>query len=299
MAGNIYMGYMGWAKINGNIWKISGSSINPTQAINAPQLIQGDYTKKAWNYGPVEVGGNLSGPSGETSFPLLWALGSTRGTTGDRLLTAFDIEIQYVHSQSAGGADKYRKFAKCQINSIGISVTAGDVANLTIDFLGGQSDWGVASNFGVTTGAGTTAGTVACERLITWDQCEVNGSGFGVTSSCIESWDITLNNNLTRAYSLGQNHYYPIQILAGIKEFTGSLGVYAPNAPLAARNTAPFFGADKWADYSATGVQLPVFRVGATNLFPTGITVVTQRTEASAATGPSIYTVRFEGVCTY
>lgn len=297
MAGNIYMGYMGWAKIDSKVWKITGSSLNPTQAINAPQLVQGSYLKKAWNYGPVEVGGNLTGPAGEKSFNSLWDLGANRATVGDRLTKSFNIEIQYVHTQAGGAGEKYRKFSGCAINSIAISVAAGDVANLTIDFMGGSSDWGTATP-GVEASAGATVGTVECERLITWDQCLV-GSFSGVDNKTIESWDITLNNNLTRVYTVGQNHYYPIQILAGIKEFTGSLGVYAPNAPLKSQTAAPFYGADKWADYSATGVALPQFSVGGKALFPTNLKIVTQRVEATVSTGPAIYTVRFEGVCDY
>ena len=297
MAGNIYMGYMGWAKIGSNIWKITGSTLNPTQAVNAPQLVQGDYRKKAWNFGPVEVGGNLTGPAGETTFPPLWTLGDARGTTGDRLTTSFNIEIQYVHSQAQGGADKYRRFEECAINSISISVAAGDVATLTIEFMGGAADYGASGNFGVVAGAGNTPGTVACERLITWDQCSM-GSFTGIDVKTIESWDLTLNNNLQRVYTVGQNHYYPVQILAGIKEFTGSLGVYAPNAPLKAQTTAPYFGADKWASYTANGTAIPQFKVANTTLF-TNITVVSARVEAAATTGPGIYTVRFEAVCNY
>lgn len=285
----IHMGYMGWAKVGGHIWKITGSSLNPTQAINAPQLVQGSYLRKAWNYGPIETAGNITGPAGELTFGPLYGFATQRDSCGDKMASAtISVEIQYVCSQAGGNS--YRRFANCQINSFTVSVTAGDVANLSIDFFGG------AGTSGVTCGAGSAV-SAACERLITWDQCKT-GTLNGVSGS-IESWELTLNNNLVRAYAVGQTNLNPVEILAGIKEFSGSLGVYAPGAPLCPSGGAPYYGADAWANYTATGATISGFKVLNTDILPAGAKVVTARTEAAVNTGPAIYTVRFEGVCEY
>lgn len=305
MAGDIHMGYMGYADINGTVMKITGSSLNPVQNINAPMLVQGSYLRKAWNYGPVEVGGNVTGPAGQQTFESLWELGEERNSSkSDRLAEeSITVDLQYVQSTATGSTtDNRRRFTGCSINTMTISVTAGDVATFTIEFFGGSNDWGASSSFGVDVDSGGTPGAVICERLITWDQCLATIPGsMNMAQETLESWDVTLNNNLSRIYSLGQDNYFPIQILAGIKEVNGTFGVYAPNAPLDPQGTAPYFGADQYGDYvgdvSASTIQ---FAVGGVDLFPTSsISIVTARTEAAATTGPAIYTVRWEGVCNY
>ena len=57
----IHAGYMGWADIGGTKLKITGGSLNPVQALEAPELVQGDFNRKGVNYGKIETGGNVTG----------------------------------------------------------------------------------------------------------------------------------------------------------------------------------------------------------------------------------------------
>ena len=81
---NIHMGYMGHCKIDGTQYLITGSSLNPVQTVEAPDLVQGWYMRKGWNYGKVEIGGNVTGPLHEYGTNL-WPTAFNRNDDGDHL----------------------------------------------------------------------------------------------------------------------------------------------------------------------------------------------------------------------
>jgi hypothetical protein len=275
----IHMGYMGSADIGGTVVKITSSSINRVQTVEAPELVQGDFVKKAVNYGKVEIGGNISGPCAENSIVSLWTQATSRIADGDHMSTPVDITIAYYKSAS-------QSFAGCYINSFQLSVTAGEVAQFTIDFMGK----GVP---GESTATGSST-TTACEKLITWDKCSFTGGS--VPDTQVQSYTMTVGNGLQRAYVLNQDDLYPADVLAGMQNVTGSVSIYGDGSP---QGQMPLgvFGADHWDDYTpATDVQAITVTIGA------GVTasanVMFNRPEANAATGPTIYTVGFTGVCT-
>ena len=272
----IHMGYMGSATIGTTKVMITSSSLNPAQAIEAPELVMGDFNKRGVNYGKIEVGGNIAGPVAEDSITDLVTKVETRVTDGDKLSNEDDIEIFYY--KLAG-----RKFTDCQINSLQISVTAGDVAQFTVDFMGLKAE----------TLSGT-ANIADCQKLVTWDKCTCTGA-FPVTQ--VQSYTFTYGNALQRIYKIASSEQdlFPAEILAGIRDITGSLSFYAENAidtDLAVWPTGKF-GADKWDDYEATTDSVS-FTCGPVTI---GAKVMYSRGEANAQTGPMIYTVNFVGVC--
>jgi hypothetical protein len=276
----IHMGYMGWAKIGTTTVKITSSSINPVQAIEAPELVQGDYVKKAMNYGKIETGGNIAGPIAETSVGFLWTYATTRTTDGDKMNASVDIEIMYY---KGGG----RKFSDCQLNSFQISVTAGDVAQYTIDFMGTT-----ASAL-----SGGSVGTVNCEKLVTWDKCSFSGGG--IPDDQIQSFSLTVGNGLQRIYKLNTGNLFPAEILAGMQDVTGNVSFYADSPvdtmlPVNTGGSSDGYGADSWDDYTAAANAL-TFVAGP---ITASANVMFARPEANAQTGPAIYTVAFTGVCT-
>ena len=54
----VHMGYMGSALVGSTQVYLTGSSLNPVQNVNAPDLVQGRYVKHIWNWiklKPVET----------------------------------------------------------------------------------------------------------------------------------------------------------------------------------------------------------------------------------------------------
>lgn len=322
MSANIYMGFLGWCRITpsgggtGIVIKINGSTLNPVQSINAPQLVQGSYLKKAWNYSPVEVGGNITAPAGSKTFVNvdggsgtldLWDSAYERdSSTPDRMANIMDVEIQYVDKDADGQSNsRNREFKNCQVASVAFSVTAGDVANYTLELMGGDSDYGATTDFGVEAGDGSDilgTGDDVCERLVTFDQCDLTWPDSNLDEEVVESWDFTLNNNLERNYVVGQDHYYPVQITAGTRELNGSIGVFAPNVTLESKTgtAAAYYGADQWDDYAPDGVNGVQFTIAGKDLIAApGADIIAARVEASSGTSAQIYNVNFEAICEY
>lgn len=196
----IHMGYMGWAKIGSTLMKITGGSLNPVQAIEAPELVQGDFNKKGVNYGKIEIGGNVTGPIGELSFPSLWTDATARTTDGDKMNSAA-LEIIVMYYRTGG-----RKFTGCSVNSLQISVTAGDVATFTADFFG----TGVSAY-------SSPESTILCEKLVTWDKCSCTGA---FPSTQVQSFTFTMGNALQRIYKLNTGDLFPAEVFAGMRDIT-------------------------------------------------------------------------------
>ena len=276
----IHMGYMGQATIDGTVVKITSSSINPVQVIEAPELVQGDFVKKAVNYGKIETGGNIAGPVAENSIAALWADAIDRTSFGDQMAHSIPIDILYY---KGGG----RSFADCQLNTFQISVTAGDVAQFTIDFMGTTS----AALLG-------PPSAVSCEKLVTWDKCSMTCADLGTAVDQIQSYTFSMGNALQRVYKIKTppNNLFPAEILAGMQVITGSVSFYADDVLDTELPIWPGgkFGADSWDDYTASASPLS-FGAGP---ITANAYVMWNRPEANAQTGPAIYTVAFTGVCT-
>lgn len=294
-----HVGYMGFCRLTpttggtGTVLKITGSSLNPVQAINAPELVQGEYNKKAWNYGPIETGGNVTGPLGEATAANLTDYAWYRDNDyGDIMANQIDVEIYYYKASTNNSG---RKFNGCQINSYALSVTAGDVATFTADFFG--KDVQIVAN----TEALSDPTLVACERLITWDQCSIEADAIASITDFddqIQGWSITINNNLKRIYRVGQADLFPVEILAGIRDITGSLTVYADtgNAALLDKlGVQPYAGANQWSDYAVGGTWSMIFKIS--TLISLDLLCTFARTEANAMTDTMTYTVNFTGLC--
>jgi len=296
-----HVGYMGYAKVGTTVIKITGSSLNPVQAINAPDLVQGEYNKRAWNFGPVETGGNITGPCGDTTTVNLATDAWDRdNTVGDKLLNTVEVEIYFYKAATNSG----RKFSDCQINSYALSVTAGDVATFTADFFGTNVTPVISS-------ALSAADFVACEKLITWDKCGISSitpAIVGITDfeQQIQGWSLNINNNLKRIYNVGQKSddvdldgkLFPVEILAGIRDVTGSITLYADeknNALLTILGVTPWFGADAFDDYDVANKTQFTFTVGSSIAIPLYCTFA--RTEMNAMTDTMTYTLNFTGLC--
>lgn len=271
---NIHMGYIGGVKIGGTPYFMSGSSINPNQTVEAPDLVAGWEMRRGWTYGKVDVGGNVSGPLHEYASSL-WDTAFLRTTEKDHLASTVDIEIAFYQS---GGW----KFADCVINSLQISATAGEVVQFTVDFAGKHPS------------APAVASTdVPCSRLMTWDRCTFSTTVSGIAH--LQSINFTLNNNVQKLYAIQSvidttEGLYPVDLPCGVREITGSLSAYADGL-ISGINT----GADAWGLYTAGAAAFVTFAVDPVMTFT--FQSVFHRPTGSGQTGATIYSVGFTGVC--
>lgn len=282
---SFHMGYVGYAKLGATVVRIQSSSLNPVQAINSPELVGGEFNKRAWNYGAIETGGNITGPLGESTSLSLAQLAWNRHADGDKMADTITVEI-YFYKGSAGGG---RSFAGCQVGSFALSVTAGDVATFTAEFMGTQVT--ALGNGGYT--------DLACEKLVTWDKCGVVFSAGGeVANEAIQAWNMNINNNLKRIQRIGQPNLFPVEILAGMRDVTGTMSVYATDfneALLTTTGAPPYFGADSYDAYDAATPVTVTFQAGALISIP--LKAYFGRSEINAGTDTSIYNLNFTGLC--
>lgn len=237
--GDLNPGYMGTANITGiGNFRFQDSSLAVTQEVNAPDLVMGDWDHDAWNYGPITVGGSLSGPMTENfAANGAWNWAYLRNASNCGGLESKDVELYYFCNRGGAAVNNSRTFNGMLVNSLQISCSAGDVATFSMDLLGvGASAWG----------AGTPQRNTTSEKLLTWDKVSVSvvgpGGGGNVNYS---NFDVTIGNNLEAQYALSQADLFPFDIVPGMRSITGTLTVY--NVDGGTNNTS-------WDDYLASDV---------------------------------------------
>lgn len=289
MATNLHMGYMGSVKIGGTGYFMSGSSLNPTQSVEAPDIVGGYEMKRGWVYGKVDITGNVTGPLHENSSSL-WDYAFNRTGDGDHLTNTIEVEIAFY---KGGGW----RFPSVVINSLQIAATAGEVVNFTADFAGKKEDSGAPVE------SLTAATPVVCSKLMTWDRAKFNVTG--LTAMNMQSVTFTLNNNVQKAYTITDNvptsyGLYPVDLPCGVREITGTLSLYAEGPINDAGGGIGKAGANMWTDYdAATTAQTVNFSVEGAggDIINTTFKAVFHRPEGSGQTGLAIYTINFTGVC--
>ena len=294
---NLHMGYVGHCKIATTGYFITGSSLNPVQTVDTPDVIAGHEMRRAWNYAKIELGGNVTGPI-HANATSLWDQAFDRTTDLDHLSTPVVVEIAYYK-------DTGRKFNRCFINSLQVSATSGDVTTFTVDFIGMKPDGSPAVE---AVGAFDADTDLPCAKLVTWDRTSFAMAGV-TTFENAQSFTLTLSNNLSRQYGIkttaaaaATNDLFPIDAPAGPREITGTVSLYAEGPILLGGATFPAdgrFGADDYDSYDSTDQIEVTFQVGTAASLIMDQTFKAQfhRPEASATTGPSIYTLNYTAVC--
>lgn len=283
----VFAGYRGLADIGGigNV-RFADASITARQEINAPDLIMGDWDHDAYVFGPIEVGGTISGPvtetfvSGSGGGSGIWAWGVTR--TGDcGTLSDADTTLYYYCDSESSGAYNSRAFTGLMVNSLNFSCAAGDIAQFSIDLLGRTAGSWVAA---------VPPHFTDAEKLMTWDKVGVtitpgaNPEFTPPANIAYSNFDFTISNNLETVYSLGQANLFPFDIVPGLRTITGSISVY---------NTPQADGKDRWDDYLASEVSTIGFSIGTLAI---DMKVRFHRVEPASSVGPIVSTIGFTGV---
>ena len=268
----LHMAYVGGVKIGGTSYFMSASSLNPTQAVEAPDLVAGHEMRRGWVYGKVDPTGNVTGPLHEGASSL-WDLAFDRTTDLDHLSGSVAIEIAFY---KGGGWS----FSDCVINSLQISATAGEVVTFTADFAGRTA----------VTGSGSSS-AVDCSKLMTWDRCLFSSGVTGISN--LQSINFTINNNVQKLFAIqgAIGNLYPVDLPCGVREITGSISAYAEGGI-----SSIALGADAWADYDATTAAKTI-NFAVDPVLDVTFKAVFSRPEGAGGTGPAIYTLNFTAVC--
>ena len=276
-------GYIGVAKVDGQIIRCSDFGVNPNQkysfydhVIGLNDTVPSDNSTKNENIGVIQTQKRIGRPSvvsisGSFSFPA-----ATDGSNPNfsalfnhaKYGTYFDLDFQY----HRGGGQSSRKFSNCRVNQFSFSCTAGDTVNISVDVFAKDID----------EGGGSVSSYQTAEKLITWDKVVVSASGVD-SSSGVQGLEFTINNNLKNVYTTNApgtlNAFMPYDIRVGMQEVTGSISVY--DIP---GNTI--------LDHT-TGSKTMSLTVAS---FSTNIEVVYEPQQTGGTLGPVITSVPFVGV---
>lgn len=289
MALKVNPGYTGYAIIGGVKTRFESADITAKQEINAPDLIMGHWDHNAYVFGPIEIGGSISGPVTENfvaGTSNIWDWGTNRGTTNTcGILETKDVELYYFCD---GAAVDYgisgRKFGDMSVNSLNFSASAGDLAQFSIDVMGATAPTQEQASYENYTDA---------EKIVTWDEVGVTitgGTGAADLSDpniIFSSFEFTINNNLQAVYAIGSNmDYYPYEIVPGLRTISGSLTAYnVPETNGVNAYNDPAWAAEDWGILEFT-------IAGETYSFQAQF----HRMAPSSSTGPIMTTVGFTAV---
>lgn len=206
--GYVKAGYTGIASLDGVKWRVSSGDISLKQGVIAEDLISGHWNKMAARAEPITVGGDLSGPLTEAISDKLLALVTRDQTCGG--LTAKTIGFAHYCQQNGISFSGYA-------NSVNLSVSAGDVANLSVSLLGAGAPETFSSSVPNTT----------VDQLITWDQCSISMGGI---TNCVSQFDITFNQNIQTLFCIpataGTSDLYPYDLLPGMTDISATVTYY-------------------------------------------------------------------------
>tara|TARA_R110000824_G_scaffold148242_3_gene317901 strand:+ start:76416 stop:77303 length:888 start_codon:yes stop_codon:yes gene_type:complete len=280
-------GYTGFASVGGTNIRFTDANIAAKQDINAPDMVMGHWDHNAYVFNQISIDGSISGYVTETFADAadgLWTWATNRANAGacGELETKV-VDLYYFCDTSKPYGFSGRTFPGMLANSINVSVTAGDIANFSIDVIGDT----------LPTDTSTSTLLTDEEKLVTWDVLNVTVvDGQGATWSgdeAFSAFDITIGNNIEAVYAIGEPDLTPFALVPGLRSINGSLTAYnAPNV----------HGADTWTDYLADSqgtlsFSLPTSGGGITTF---NILVQFHRVEATAQVGPITSTISFTGV---
>lgn len=110
-----------------------------------------------------------------------------------------------------------RSYEECRVNSMTVSITAGDILTMSMDVIG--------RIYSETPNEETYKDTV---KLVTWDKVNVSTTST-FSSSAVYSFEMTVNNNCLPIYTSGYNtsgSLFPKDIRVGMQEVTGVVTFY-------------------------------------------------------------------------
>lgn len=239
MSISIKPGYKGLAEIGGTKVRCTSFTLNPTQdvlfynhtiglkdtspfdsATKKEDIEKINTQRRIWRPSTVSIAGGISFPATEQNIEDLYQK-ARKATNNDDLSPNkyFDIDYNYY---CGGSGIASRRFTDCRVNSFDFNAVAGDIVNITMDFMCRGVE---ESNF--------LPSYTKAEKLITWDKVKVT---FGTMpfpfNSIIQNVNLKINNNLNAIYVVNDKStpypesLSPYDIRVGMQEVSGTVSVF-------------------------------------------------------------------------
>ncbi|GAG85212.1 unnamed protein product, partial [marine sediment metagenome] len=233
---NVEPGYMGYALIDGGLYRCTDMSLAPSQepvfydhVVGLKDVLPaaGSGTKGAtdekgvsnaqkivWRPSTISYEGNISFPvmdisSGCSSGSLNLDYVFNLAKYGDT------FEVVCTYNCLTG-----RKFTGCKINTMSFSITAGDIVTVSLQIVatGMSESLLTPEQFDIN------------QKLVTWDKVIVNGNVSTVNFEEMQAFSLDINNNINTIYTHGS--LAPRELRVGMQEVGGSLTIYNKNGIL-------------------------------------------------------------------
>jgi len=267
-----YMGFVGFVRlrsgmINGDVTADSTvnhpdyiirartASINVTQDITAPDVIDSRYDRSVYQLGPKLIDGSLEFPAiydrptnaTISIFEVLYRYAVTRGLN-DGSLSRFDMDVKYAPSASTPNQAEFI-YRNCIINNWKFTVTQSDLVSCSVDIIGltresaGSLDAPARKNDGACTPLGNTAnGEIGNTRAVTWHDARVelyngnwpaNSEGNRIIGGeYVRSFEVNIGNDAERFYTLNKN-LFPQAVAPRKRDVNGNIVLIGRHITLA------------------------------------------------------------------
>lgn len=219
--------------------RATNANVRASQDISNPDVVDGRIDRTLYQVGPRIVGGNVAFPlvhegvanSGRSCGSvvnlgsLFWGAAAKRDNYG-RLVEFFPIHIRYTDNTAF-------TYPNCIINSMQISVAQSDRVNISCEVIGGANS---DDNVRVPKEVSDDLDYLAPARVVTWNDFVIRvwgdtSSGLVIEGDEIRSFNVTLNNNAERYFTLN-NKLAPQDVAARKREITGQLVIMGRNEQL-------------------------------------------------------------------
>lgn len=219
--------------------RATSANIRASQEITYPDVVDGRIDRTLYQLGPRVVGGNVTFPlvhegvanSGRSCGTavnlgsLFWSAAAKRDNYG-RLVEFFPAHVRYTDNTAF-------TYPNCIINTMQISVTQSDVVTFSCELIGGAS---ADDNVRIPKEVSDDLDYLAPARVVTWNDFVLRiwgdtSSGLVVNGEQIRSFNVSLNNNAERYYTLN-NKLAPQDVAARKREISGQVVIMGRNEQL-------------------------------------------------------------------
>jgi hypothetical protein len=239
------MGYIGSVyspTLFGGIVRVTSCSLNPKQAIEHPDVIDGSIDWTVYQLKGIESEGDvaipvLSDPSAPGSLQQLWTTATLRDSSGELTQNG---AVTVTYGQQIG-----RTFNGCKCNSLEIKATAGERVDATMNLWGTTTTDSNMQSYSVNN-------VPKAIRILAWADLSITGQTLPATGCIIRDFSCTVANNLSRNYTFCPNAgYYPSNISTGKRHVSGTLG-FQGFAPTDQGGTSQSSSGQGGAEYNYT-----------------------------------------------
>jgi hypothetical protein len=215
------------------------ANVRASQEISYPDVVDGRIDRTLYQVGPRIVGGNVAFPlvhegvqnsgrncgSATNLGSLFWSAAAKRDDYG-RLVEFFPIHIRYTDNTAF-------TYPNCIINSMEISVAQSDQVKFSCEVIGGANS---DDNVRLPKEVSDDLDYLAPARVVTWNDFVIRiwgdtSSGLVINGDEIRSFNVTLNNNAERYYTLN-NRLSPQDVAARKREISGQVMIMGRNVGL-------------------------------------------------------------------